>query len=420
MPAAAPPPPKSRARRPPQRRVGRRGVAGDRPQPLDLPARVDPGQGDFDLGGHPVLGPTHRHAAVHGHRGARRKDVHRLAAGVDDGRREGEAVERRQQVGRPPVGLEELGKGRPGGAFVEQPRTQGGVGDQQLDVLAGHSVEAQTRLVVVERAHHIGGTHHRVAAPQRHRGVTRFAADHHAKLRGALLTDVQLVEPPAAGHVQKLPAALVEQIVAAHQVGALRAQPARPADGAVLFVGLGHEDDLAGEVAALVGQACHHHAEGSQQVLHVDRAATPHVAIFDNTGEGRLGPVLGGRRHHVFVGHEHEAGTGTRAGKRGDEATPLGRLADDLALQAVPAEVVVKESGDRAFVAGRVARVYADQRAEQRGRLALDARHQFGVDAGDLHGRVPPVLPPIMNDSGDDERLHPRSSPAFERRSGAV
>ncbi len=116
------------------------------------------------------------------------------------------------------------------------------------------------------------------------------------------------------------------------------------------------------------------------------------------------------------MGHEHEARPGARAGKRHDEAAPLGRLADDLALQAVPAEVVVEKGGDRAFVTRRVARVDADQGAEQRRRLALDARDELGVDAGDIHGGWPPRLPPATKPAthhiGDDEPVHPPLSGA--------
>ena len=240
----------------------------------------------------------------------------------------------------------------------------------------------------MQGADHVGRADHGVAATQRHRGVAGVARHDHAELCRALLADQQVVEAFTARQLQELATALVQQVVAAHEVGALRGEPAGAAHGALFLVGLGHEHELAGEVAAVLEQPAHGHGEGGQQVLHVDGAAPPDVAVLHDAGKGRLVPLVGRRRHDVLVRHERQARPRARAGQRDDEAAPPGRLAHDLAAQTETAKVLVEERGHGRLVAGRVGRVDADQGGEQLARLALHPGDQGGIDAGDVHRRL--------------------------------
>ena len=68
------------------------------------------------------------------------------------------------------------------------------------------------------------------------------------------------------------------------------------------------------------------------------------------------------------------------------EAAPVGRFADDLAVQTGLAKPGVHELGHRGLVAGRVAGVDPDEPAQQLAGLALPPRPTSGrVDAGDVH-----------------------------------
>ena len=71
-----------------------------------------------------------------------------------------------------------------------------------------------------------------------------------------------------------------------------------------------------------------HHAD---HVLHVDRAAAPHVAVLDRAGERVHAPVGGFGGHHVEVAVDHQrAALGVGAGQPGEHVAAAGRARLDV------------------------------------------------------------------------------------------
>ena len=108
--------------------------------------------------------------------------------------------------------------------------------------------------------------------------------------------------------------------------GRCSTQPAGAAHRALLLVGRAGVRHRAGERRAGRGQAPHRHGVGGDEVLDVDGAAAPHVAVLDEAGEGRHLPVGGVGRHHVLV-REQQQRRARAAGPRGAARSCAGRPA---------------------------------------------------------------------------------------------
>ena len=114
------------------------------------------------------------------------------------------------------------------------------------------------------------------------------------------------------------------------RAGALGAQwldePLRPERAARLLVGEEREDEVARRhdpvAAEPAGDRDHHRVH----VLHVDRAAAPHVAVLHRTGEGVHRPLrrLGGHDVEVPV-DEQRATLAVRAGQPAEDVAASGR-----------------------------------------------------------------------------------------------
>ena len=207
---------------------------------------------------------------------------------------------------------------------------------EQAHELLGRAVDHQRQLVRDERVDDASRGHHGVAAAQRHGGVSGLALDDEAELRRALLPALDDVDAAAAA-LQEVPPALVDHVVGPDQVRAVLDQPAGAADRALLLVGGAGVDERAGGGAAGGGDARRGHGVGGDQVLDVDGAAAPDVAVTDQAGEGRHLPVGGVGGHDVLVGEEQQRRAGLARLEAQDEALAALGLADDLAVEAARA-----------------------------------------------------------------------------------
>ena len=85
----------------------------------------------------------------------------------------------------------------------------------------------------------------------------------------------------APGALEEVPPALVDHVVRPHQVGAVVHEPAGAADRALLLVGGAGVDERAGGGAAWAAMRAVGDGVGGDQVLDVDGAAAPDVAVVD-------------------------------------------------------------------------------------------------------------------------------------------
>src|SRR5450759_641364 len=185
----------------------RRRVAADHADPLQVPLRLDAGQGGAHLGLDLVLVVTRQHPAVDAQLHPGGVDVHGDAVGLHDSRREGEAVQRLDHVGELGVARGEFDEGAARGGGVAQAGAQVEVAHQELDELPGRLVDDDRQLVRRERLDDLRRGEHGVAAAQRHRGVPGFAVHDETELRRALLAALEQVHA-ATGRLDEVAAAL--------------------------------------------------------------------------------------------------------------------------------------------------------------------------------------------------------------------
>ena len=82
------------------------------------------------------------------------------------------------------------------------------------------------------------------------------------------------------------PAVFGEDVVGRDQVGVVLGQPPGAVGAAGLLVGDGEEDEVAAGPEARRGQMRHRHGHRRGEVQHVDRAATPDLAVDELAAEG--------------------------------------------------------------------------------------------------------------------------------------
>ena len=233
-------------------------------------------------------------------------------------------------VGRLGIGGVQLGHGGSRERRVLEPRRAGR--DRRRAGRCSAAVNGATDdlgLVAGEGGDHPAEAFDGVQVVERHRAVAAAAADRDAKVGEGLLADRERVEAHAVDD-RVGAAALVQQVVAAHELGALRGEPAGAAVVAALLVGGGDEQELAGERRAVAREASDGDGLGRHLVLHVGRAAAPDVAVAHGPGEGRDAPFVGLGRHDVEVPEQPQAGSGPRARQADDQVLTFGEVADEL------------------------------------------------------------------------------------------
>nr|BFE58557.1 hypothetical protein GCM10020063_030830 [Dactylosporangium thailandense] len=103
-------------------------------------------------------------------------------------------------------------------------------------------------------------------------------------------------------------------------------EKARALPPARLLVGDEREHDVAGRYHIVTLELPRDRQRHGHHVLHVDRAASPQVAVADLAGEGRHGPLGRVGRHHIEVTvHEERATLRVGAGQAHDDVAALGR-----------------------------------------------------------------------------------------------
>ena len=283
-----------------------------------------------------------------------------LAAAVHDGRREGHAEQWLDQIGRFGIVAAQLAHGGARPAWVFEPRAQIGVGHEAVDVAGRDSGHARRGFVVGERRDHPTETLDGVEVVQRHRTVAATPVDRQAKLSESLLADRERIEPHAVDERIRA-AALVEQVVAAHELGVPCDEPASAAVVAALLVGGGDEQEFSGKRGAGAGEARHGDGLGGHLVLHVGGAATPYVAVTHRSGERWDGPFAGLGRHDVEVPEKAQPRAGAGARQAHDEVLAIGKVADELRVEVVAPEVLGQYKGGASLVAGRISGVGLQQ-----------------------------------------------------------
>ena len=157
-------------------------------------------------------------------------------------------------------------------------------------------VHRQPRLI--ESREHLSEPGHR-AASHRDRAVAARPSQAQDHLAATLFGDHDRIER-AAAQMLSLAAALPDRVLdSSEQVGVLVDQPAGPEHPARFLVREQGQDQIPrGAVFGSAQRRVDHHRHAA---LHVERAATPHVAADDLRGERRMGPGLPDSRHHVDV-----------------------------------------------------------------------------------------------------------------------
>ena len=130
-------------------------------------------------------------------------------------------------------------------------------------------------------------------------GRDREAAD-------ALLCDTDAVEP-FVSKFKKGAGALIERVVAADQVRMIFAEPSDAVGAAGLLVNEADDQEVAvGRTPAAIRQLnpCRH--LGCRLRLHVERAATPKLAVDHFATPRVMSPLVGVGEHRVAVGEQAE------------------------------------------------------------------------------------------------------------------
>ncbi|CAB4940281.1 unannotated protein [freshwater metagenome] len=209
---------------------------------------------------------------------------------------------------------------------------------------------------------------HRVLPECRHRRVAGLAVRIDPDGAGALLAHGHLDDQPTVAQGEREAATLVEGEVGG-DVRPLVDQPVHADLGrAVLLVGDDEQEQVAAATPARASQGGERRGPCGHLVLHVDRAASPQVAVIvEDSGEGWVCPVARVGGDDVAVPDEGERRPATRSGDASEEVGPRGVACHDLDLDAIGFEIGGNEIGHRGLVT--VGGVDADQVGRERDRL---------------------------------------------------
>ncbi len=205
-----------------------------------------------------------------------------------------------------------------------------------------------------------------VIAGLRQRGVARCPTRGDRETEDALLRAADAVEAPALV-VEDLAAALVEEVVAAHGVRLLLAQPAGADVSAGLLVG--HEDELEVSPGGSPALTSERHAcdrLGRDLRLHVERAAAPEEPVREVARPRVVAPLRGVGEHGVDVAEVAQGRPVDGAVQVGDEVGPGVFGGEEANLEAGLAQVAGQVLDGHALVARRVDRVEAHEALEDR------------------------------------------------------
>jgi hypothetical protein len=144
----------------------------------------------------------------------------------------------------------------------------------------------------------------------------------------------------------------------------LLAQPFQAEGLADLLVRSGDQDEVAGRPEALSRERGEGDRAGRDLVLHVERAASPHLVADEVARPWVALPLRRIRDDGVRVAEERETRP-VPAWEPRDEVRPLGRPRVQLRLDAVLGQVVAEELGGERLVPGRVDGVQPQQLLEQ-------------------------------------------------------
>ena len=140
---------------------------------------------------------------------------------------------------------------------------------------------------------------------------------------------------------------------------------------AAFLTRLREEDDVAIERHVQPLEQQHHHQRRRDIVFVVHGATAVHVPAVTRRPEGRRRPLLGIDVDDVCVRHEQERALLAGSLQPRDDARPMGLERDDLHRNALLFEGRFDVVGRRLLVAGRVARIEAEQRLEVTERFAV-------------------------------------------------
>jgi hypothetical protein len=163
------------------------------------------------------------------------------------------------------------------------------------------------------------------------------------------------------GHAPALPEAVAD---AGEQRGVPVHEELGAVDAAGLLVGQAAEHDVAGRRGAALEaaqQRADHHRDAP---LHVEGAPAPDPAVHQLAGEGRPGPALAGRGHHVHVALHQERRRLPAAGDPDHQVRPVGGARQQVGL-GLGREEAADEAQAGALVSRWVGGIEADQLLEE-------------------------------------------------------
>jgi hypothetical protein len=252
------------------------------------------------------------------------------------------------------------------------------------------------------------------AAPQGARAVTGWTADDHVNGDGQLLRHLDHVER-AAEDVERKPAELADRVAdASKELRTLIDEETGAAISARLLVRNQGEDQVAGRGDAVVRGAqegAHHHRHAA---LHVECAASPHVAVGYRAGKRRHAPrrIHGGNDIDMAV--EEKRRRSAVPGQSRDQIRPAGHLLGSLRDEARFFEQTVDEVDARALMARRVGRVEAKELLKQFDRVFARGQSRQGHKLSLGHVACPVIPIPAsflpfleQKERGRDEKSKP-------------
>ena len=270
---------------------------------------------------------------------------------------------------------------------LEQPAQRqrdrrGKLDGDRLDHRADDRRHVHRQAPAIERAQELCELSHRTAG-DRHRAVPRAPANRRPRPANLLLGDHDRVEA-ATGDLHREAAELPDRIAhAGEQLGVLGDEEARAEVAARLLVGEDAQDHIARRrlpARLRAHERSQHHRDAA---LHVQRAATPHVAAVELARERRPAP-LPARRDDVDVALQQQRRARSASGQARDQVRALLLARDYLHLAAELLEQAAYPFDALALVARRVARVEAEQLLQQLDGAILNVRARHSRSLSDL------------------------------------
>ena len=281
---------------------------------------------------------------------------------------------------------------------------------ERRDALAPELVQTRGRAVVREPLDHRGRPHEGVVGAVRHRAVTGRPRDPQAAPGDSLLPHRDPDERRLARSTVQ-PTALGQHVVGVDRVTCVIGHPLHPVRAARLLVGDAEVDQVAARAEPGGGEVVERDRHRRRQVEHVDRTATPHLAVDQLAAERIATPPRLVDRDDVGVAHQAQArSVPVGALDAGHHRGTTGRRLEPLDVEAGGAEV----RGERVCVAALEPRPrrpvvhapVADQGLQQldraAGQVVAHAPGDYARCRHDLTGLTSGH--PAPGASGDDRR----------------